>query len=363
LTESQAFSIGSLTWPFNNFSVAAFALISGSVLLVAFAAYEIHLQRVGKDPMFDVNLLKFRGFGIGNLTVLIVAAGEFGVLFFLSIYLQVVRGLSAINTGLTLLPLAIAAFIAAPLAGVAASKIGPKWVITGGMVLEAVGLFSIWQIVTITFPIWYLYPILALYGVGVGLDIGQLTNVVLASVPWQKAGVGSGVNNTVRQIGSAFGVAVIGAVLIAVAASVGKADLAVSTVIPEAIKSHLQSVLNNGLSAGLGSSASFGSGGGALSLAITHVFYDAFTQGTKWAAFTAGVFVTAGAICSLFIPNVKQQWQQQSGAQQWQQQSEGGSQQWPQQSGEAASSWGDAEGSPSRGGGKQGSSNSDKGGN
>ncbi len=305
LTESQAFTIGSFTWPFNNFSIPAFSLLSGSILLIAFIAYELRIQKIGKDPLFDFSLFRNnRAFSIGNLTVFIIAMGEFGVLFFLSIYLQEVRSLSAINTGITMLPLAVAAFFFAPIAGVVSNKIGPKWVITTGMVLEAIGLYSLSQVITISNPIYYLYPLLAIYGAGVGLDIGQLTNSVLATVPWQKAGIGSGINNTLRQVGSAFGVAVIGAVLVSVLVSVGKADLAASTVIPDNVKVVLQSVLNSGLSGGVNHLE----GTSALSDAIGHVFDDGITQGTKWAAFTAGVFVSLGAICSLFIPNTKTSW-------------------------------------------------------
>jgi MFS family permease len=231
--------------------------------------------------------------------------GEFGVLFFLSIYLQEVRDLSAINTGITMLPLAITAFFLAPLAGVASNKIGPKWIVTLGMCLEAVGLYSLSQVITISNPIWYLYPVLAVYGAGVGLAIGQLTNTVLATVPWQKAGIGSGINNTLRQVGSAFGIAVMGAVLVSVLVSVGKADLAASTVIPDSVKVALQNALSSGLSGG---ASNHPAGTGALAQAIGHVLDDAITQGTKWAALTAGVFVSFGAIISLFIPNTKTSW-------------------------------------------------------
>jgi EmrB/QacA subfamily drug resistance transporter len=341
LSESQAFSIGSFMWPFDNLSIAAFSLISGSVLFLAFVAYEIQRQGAGKDPLFDFGMLRTRGFGYGNLVVLIVTIGEFGVLFFLSLYLQIVRGLSAIDTGLTILPLAIAAFIFGPIAAVAANKIGPKWVVTTGMVLEAIGLYALWQVLTVSNPIYYLYPILAVYGVGVGLDIGQLTSTVLASVPWQKAGEGSGINNTVRQVGSAFGVAIIGAAMVTVMASVGTSNLAANTVIPDAIKTNLQTVLNNGLSGGL-SGTSFSGGNNPISQAITQVFDNAITQGAKWAAFTAAVFVSLGALASLFLPNVKQQWGGQSGGD--------------------SSSWGGAEGSASSGGSGQNQGDFDWGG-
>ena len=335
LAEKVPFTLGSFTWPFDNFSIAAFSLASGSILLVAFVAYELRLQKAGKVPLFDFTLFKYKGFGVGNLTTLIVAMGEFGVLFFLSLYLQLVRDLSAIDTGLTILPLAITAFFFGPIAAVLSNKFGQKWVVTAGMVLEGVGLMSLWQVVTVTVPIYYLYPVLAVYGAGVGLAIGQLTNAVLSNVPWQKAGIGAGINNTVRQVGSAFGVAIIGAVLVAVLVSVGTADLAANTVIPESMKATLQSALNSGLSGGMGSHPT---GSGALSQAIGSVFDDALTQGTKWAAFTAGVFVWLGAVCSLFIPNIKQQWGGQSGGD--------------------SPSWGGAEGSSSWGEGNKGSADS-----
>jgi EmrB/QacA subfamily drug resistance transporter len=342
LTESQTFSIGSFTWPFGNFSIAAFSLISGSILFLGFVGYEIRRQHAGKDPLFDFSMLKSRDFGFGNLVVLIVAIGEFGVLFFLSLYLQIVRGMSAIDTGITILPLAIAAFIAGPIAAMAANKIGPKWVVTIGMVLEAIGLFALWQVITVSNPIYYLYPILAVYGVGVGLDIGQLTNTVLSTVPWQKAGMGSGINNMVRQVGSAFGVAIIGAVLVAIMVSVGTADLNASTIIPETIKVHLQTALNNGLSGGIGGSGFSSGGTGALSQAITNVFYNAITQGTKWAAFTAGAFVAAGAVASLFLRNIKPQWGGQG-------EGSGDSSSWGGAEGGSSSSWSEkgGQGSPS----------------
>jgi MFS family permease len=227
--------------------------------------------------------------------------GEFGAVFIISIFLQTVKGLSAIDAGLTFLPMAISVFIFAPIAGLLATRFGPKWIITTGMFLEAVALFSMSQIISISNPVYYLYPILVIYGAGVGLAISQVTSTVLMSIPWQKAGVGSGANNTVRQIGSAFGIAVIGAILVAQISAIGQADLASSTVNFGPMASALKATLNSGLSGGIDKSliASFGMNAPAA-LAI---IYDALTQGTRWAAFTAGIFVSLGALSSLLIPD------------------------------------------------------------
>jgi len=303
LVPNQEFSAGALSWSNSNpLSLPLVSIISGIVLLGVFTFYEIRRARKGRVPLFDFSLLKYKGFRYGLFTVTIVAMGEFGAVFIISIFLQTVKGLSAISAGLTFLPMAISVFIFAPIAGVLATRFGPKWIITTGMVLEAVALFSMSQIISIANPVYYIYPVLVVYGAGVGLAISQVTSTVLMSIPWQKAGVGSGANNTVRQIGSAFGIAVIGAILVAQISTVGQTELAASTVnFGQTGIAILKAAFNSGLSGGIDPSliASFG----ANWPAARDIIFDALTQGTRWAAFTAGIFVSLGALSSLLIPD------------------------------------------------------------
>jgi EmrB/QacA subfamily drug resistance transporter len=302
LVPNEAFSAGGFSWATSNpISLPLVSIIFGVILLGIFTSYEIRRARKGLVPLFDFSLLKYKGFRYGLFTVTIVAMGEFGAVFIISIFLQTVKGLSAIDAGLTFLPMAISVFIFAPIAGVLATRFGPKWIITTGMVLEAVALFSMSQIISISNPVYYLYPILVIYGAGVGLAISQVTSTVLMSIPWQKAGVGSGANNTVRQIGSAFGIAVIGAILVAQISAIGQADLASSSVNFGPMASLLKAALNSGLSGGIDKSfiASFG----VNAPAALAIIYDALTQGTRWAALTAGIFVSLGALSSLLIPD------------------------------------------------------------
>jgi len=297
------FSLGGFSWASSNpISLPLVSIITGVVLLGIFTSYEIRRARKGLVPLFDFGLLKYKGFRYGLFTVTIVAMGEFGAVFVVSIFLQTVKGLSAINAGLTFLPMAISVFIFAPIAGLLATRFGPKWVITTGMVLEAVALFSLSQVISVQNPVYYLYPILVIYGSGVGLAISQVTSTVLMSIPWQKAGVGSGANNTVRQIGSAFGIAVIGAVLVAQISAVGQANLAAAgTAIPDSLKALLITAFNAGLSGGI--DPSFVTRLGPYASIILPMVYDAITEGTRWAAFTAGIFVSLGALSSLLIPD------------------------------------------------------------
>jgi EmrB/QacA subfamily drug resistance transporter len=303
LVPNQEFSAGGFSWSTSNpLSLPLVSIISGIVLLGVFTFYEIRRARKGRVPLFDFSLLKYKGFRYGLFTVTIVAMGEFGAVFIISIFLQTVKGLSAISAGLTFLPMAISVFVFAPIAGVLATRFGPKWIITTGMVLEAVALFSMSQIISISNPVYYLYPVLVVYGAGVGLAISQVTSTVLMSIPWQKAGVGSGANNTVRQIGSAFGIAVIGAILVAQISAVGQADLAASTVnFGQMGIASLKAAFNSGLSGGIDPTfiASFGTNWPAA----MGIIFDALTQGTRWAAFTAGIFVSLGALSSLLIPD------------------------------------------------------------
>ncbi|HEX4921409.1 MAG TPA: MFS transporter, partial [Candidatus Bathyarchaeia archaeon] len=305
---SQDLPLGLFTWATSfPISLPAFSIICGSILLAAFTFFDIRRARHGRVPLFDFSLLRFPGFRYGLFTVFIVAMGEFGAVFIFSIYFQTVRGMTALDTGITFLPMALSVFFFAPIAGALSNRIGPKWIVTTGMTLEAIALFTIFVITSSTIPIYDFYPVLVVYGAGVGFAISQVTSVVLMSIPWQKAGIGSGANNTVRQVGSSFGIAIIGAVLVAIISSVGQADVAVklaSNAINQCWATQLDGLLSSGLSGGVGQIPQ----GVCLSspapvLVIQNVFSDAITNGTRWAAFTASVFVSFGALSSLLIPN------------------------------------------------------------
>src|SRR5438094_7957473 len=127
LVPNQEFSAGGFSWSTSSpLSLPLVSIITGIVLLGAFTFYDIRRARKGRVPLFDFSLLKYKGFRYGLFTVTIVPMGELGAVFIISIFLQTVKGLSAINAGLTFLPMAISVFIFAPIAGVLATRFGPK---------------------------------------------------------------------------------------------------------------------------------------------------------------------------------------------------------------------------------------------
>ncbi|MEO5951731.1 MAG: MFS transporter, partial [Chloroflexia bacterium] len=316
-TTKAQFTIFGFNWPNAGLAITPVMFALSLVFIVAFVLWEISVARKGKTPLFDFGLLRFKGFRFGLLTVLIVALGEFGILFILSIYYQSVRGLSAFDTGVSFLPLAIGSFIAAPSAGILSARFGAKWIVTIGMLIEAISIFLLGRIVGVDTGLWWFTPVLGLYGIGVGLAIAQLTNVTLSDIPLQYAGVGSGANNTVRQVGAAVGIAVLGALLTAQIASTGKERLAADTVIPSFIKAPIEQSLDSGLS-GESFQTPTGPNGQtdpALSQAIKGVFDVAISEGVRSAATVASIFVLLGAVSSFLIPNTRKREEEAVGQQ------------------------------------------------
>ena len=139
--------------------------------------------------------------------------GEFGLLFAIPLWLQNVQGLSAISSGLVLLWLAGGAFLASAVGGALNGKLSATNAVRIGVLLELIAVAGI-AFIASTEGSWQgIAPFLALYGIGIGLATAQLTGVIMVDVPMEKTGQASGSQSTVRQIGSALGIAVLGTVL------------------------------------------------------------------------------------------------------------------------------------------------------
>lgn len=190
--------------------VAAVALLA----IVAFVVVEQRRQRAGRVVVLDLALFSVPSFRNGNIAAMIISLGEFGLLFLLPLYIQNILGLSATRTGAVLVALAAGSFVSAPVAPQLTNRVGPRTVVRIGLAAEIVGILGIALTVGVDISVWRLVPWLFLYGFGVGFATAQLTGVILADVPVAKSGQASGTQSTARQVGSAFGVAIIGAVLV-----------------------------------------------------------------------------------------------------------------------------------------------------
>jgi len=187
----------------------ALAVVSG----VAFVLWEISRLKQDKGVLLDLNLFRIASFRNGSIAALIISMGEFGLIFAIPLWLQNVMGMTPIGAGLVLLFLAGGAFVASGVGGALSGKLPPERAVQIGVVLEIVGILG-FGVVASTSTGWAaIAPFLFVYGIGVGLATAQLTGVIMVDVPMEKTGQGSGSQSTVRQIGSALGIAVIGTVL------------------------------------------------------------------------------------------------------------------------------------------------------
>jgi predicted MFS family arabinose efflux permease len=142
----------------------------------------------------------------------------FGVFFFISLFMQNVLGYSAVRAGAAFLPMTVLIIMVAPIAGKMSDRLGSRWLMTGGMTLVAASLLLFAQLQPDS-SYWTLLPAMLLGGAGMAITMSPMTAAALSAVPVDKAGVGSGMLNTFRQVGGALGIAVMGAILAAVSSS------------------------------------------------------------------------------------------------------------------------------------------------
>ena len=178
------------------------------VLLVAFVLVEHH-QRL---PMLDLSLFKIGAFAGANVVAMLVSLGMFGVFFFVSLYVQNILGYSPTKAGAIFLPMTLLIIVVAPIAGRASDRIGSRWLMGGGMTIVGISLL-LYQRTGVHSDFWTLLPAMVLGGIGMALTMSPMTSAAMGAVPVDKAGVGSGVLNSFRQVGGAFGIALIGAIL------------------------------------------------------------------------------------------------------------------------------------------------------
>ena len=183
-------------------------LAAGAALVAVFLAWE----RRARSPMLPLGLFRERGFSSANAVSFFMYAGLFGALFLMAQYLQTALGYSPLQAGIRLLPWTATPMVIAPIAGGLADRFGNRPFMILGLTMQAVGLG--WVALIAKPDIGYLQLGIALpvAGVGPSLCFPPVANAVMDSVPPQEAGVASGTNSSLRELGGVFGVAVLAAV-------------------------------------------------------------------------------------------------------------------------------------------------------
>ncbi|MDT3443632.1 MULTISPECIES: MFS transporter [unclassified Pseudofrankia] len=187
------------------------ALVAGAVMTVVFVAWETR----AREPMLSLGLFADRAYTGGNIAMFLHTGALFSSVFFLAQYLQITLGYSPLGAGLRFLPWTLPLFVIAPVAGRVLDRIGSRLLLTVGLVLQFIGLG--WVALTIADGRSYTSAVAALViaGCGASMAIPAGQNAVMNAVPREAIGKASGVYNTARQLGGAFGIAILAAVFAA----------------------------------------------------------------------------------------------------------------------------------------------------
>ncbi|MFE6494949.1 MFS transporter [Streptomyces sp. NPDC057748] len=272
-----------------DFADPVVLLSSGGGLLVL-AGFVWHEKR-STHPALDIAYFKEPSFAAAVAAIALVFFALMGVTFFSAFYMQSVRGWTALQAGAMLLPLAATQMIFAPRARLLVDRFGARATCTGGMVLVAVGLAA-FAMFDSTTPVWVLCLLFFVQGTGMAHVMTPVTVSVMQALPREKAGSGSAINNTFRQVGGALGVAVLGSVL--------------STVYRGDIEGHLgalpagaRQAAGESIEATLGIADKLGPAGAGLITSAN----DAFLKAMHVTAIGSATIALVGAlVVALFLP-------------------------------------------------------------
>jgi EmrB/QacA subfamily drug resistance transporter len=206
LIEGQRYSWGEVS----NYVITIPEVIAAGVILIAvFVVWE----RFQAEPLVPLSLFEDRNFAVANWIAAAIAFGMMSLFLPVVIYLQSVRGFSALTAGLTLAPMSLTSMFTAPFAGRLADRFGGKYILMTGISVFAIGFGSL---IYVAGPdstwINFLVPAIVA-GAGMGMTFAPMTTVAMRDISPRMAGAASGLLNTTRQLGAAIGSAVVGAIL------------------------------------------------------------------------------------------------------------------------------------------------------
>ena len=185
-------------------------LAAAAAAVACFAGF-VAVERSREQPMFPLALFRQPDFSTANAAAGAMNLATLGMLFVLTLYLQTVQHRSALAAGVAMLPLFLPLTVLAPLAGRLTARVGPKLPMAAGLLVAAVGVGLLTRAHADS-GYRTLFPALLLWGIGLGVLTPAVVAAAVRTVPAERAGLASAVNNTARQAGGAIGIAAFGAV-------------------------------------------------------------------------------------------------------------------------------------------------------
>ena len=224
-----ALSVGVIEGPHWGW-VSPYSILSFAIALVA-AVLFFRLQARSDNGLMPLSILKSKVFSASLGIAAAMTFGMYAMLFLTPLYLQVVRGASALVAGFELLPMSVAFVVVSQLSGQIANRFGPRLPMTAGMASMGTGLFML-AMIPLTDSFVLIEAALLVIGCGLGLNTAPVNAVAVANVPAARSGTASGLVNTARMVGATLGVAVLGAVFAVFAGSADASGHIVSGLVP-----------------------------------------------------------------------------------------------------------------------------------
>jgi len=281
---------------------------AGAILIVLFIFWE----RIQTQPLVPLSLFEDRNFAVANWIAAAISFGMLSMFLPITIYLQSVRGFSALTAGLTIAPMSLTSMVIAPFAGRFSDRVGGKYILMTGISLFTIGMATL-AFVAGPDSTWinFLLPTI-IAGAGMGMTFAPMTTVAMRNISPRIAGAASGVLNTIRQLGAAIGSAVIGAILQnRLAISLHDQAVSHAAALPAAFRSQFiaafSSVASNGFEIGTGENgAKLPTGippaaAHQLTVLAHDVFVSAFIDAMKSTFILPVVFLAFTAATTLLI--------------------------------------------------------------
>jgi EmrB/QacA subfamily drug resistance transporter len=268
-------------------------LVASAVLAIAFLVFEHRSPKA----MLPLRFFRIPAFSAGATVAFSVSFGMFATFFFMSLYMQLIRGYSAFEAGIRFLPMTALIIVTAPNAGRYASKHGSRIPMTFGLLLAGSGLLILSRI-SIETPYLLMAPVFAIMGIGIGSTMAPMTAAVMNAVGPERAGLGSATTNSAREVGGVFGIALLGTILTtklnaALAPALGGLGLAPAT----------QTAIEATASHGTLDPSQLAELPVDQSAAVVAAFRDSWMIGFRVSLVVAGlVLLVAAVVANRFIP-------------------------------------------------------------
>lgn len=248
-------------------TITVAGLAVGIVATIAFALWELRHP----DPLLDVRTFSNRGLASGSLTLMLLFAVMFGIFLVLFPFFQAVLGWSALRSAVSMLPMAALMMPSSAFAPQIAKRFGSRRTMLIGLTIAGAGLATMALRASVEGGYWSILPGLLMIGLGMGLTMTPSTEAITESLPLDKQGVASALNDTSREVGGALGVALLGSVLSSGYKSAIEPSLA-------GLPPEIAHPAGEGIGGALGAAAGAGGNGPALIDAAQHAFVDGWIQ-------------------------------------------------------------------------------------